>query len=127
MTSFITIVLVFVFAVFGMCSTSGTETRKHIEDCAKENHVSPKELQDLEQGTLPSEPSENLKCSQLCVMVKEGWMDESGTFKADEAKAKMPHDKNFTAAVDGCKSQVGSSPCDTAMKITRCMINHKSL
>ncbi|XP_067633510.1 general odorant-binding protein 56h-like [Eurosta solidaginis] len=126
MKSFIIIVLVFAFAVVGMHSMPDAEMRKYIDDCVKENHVPPQEFQDLLEGKVPA-PSENLKCSTLCVMVKGGLMDESGTFKADAVKGKMADNEKFTNAVDECKSQKGSSPCDTAMKLTQCMISHKSM
>lgn len=97
--------------------------RKQIEECNKEHNVTPKDYHDFMEGKLTTIP-ENLKCSSHCVMMKQGIMDDSGKFKAEVAKAKMNDDK-FSATVDECKDLSGSTPCDTAMKITECLLSHK--
>nr|ALS40429.1 general odorant binding protein 56h [Zeugodacus tau] len=123
MKSFITIALLVVYSVVVLCHPNDPEMRKFIEDCNKEHNVSPKDFHDFMEGKLTTVP-ESLKCSSHCIMVKQGVMDESGNFKADVAKAKITEEK-FAAAIDECKDLTGSTPCDTAMKITECMIAHK--
>lgn len=97
--------------------------RKTIEDCNKEHNVSPKDFHDFMEGKLTT-VSENLKCSSHCIMVKQGIMDEAGKFNAEMAKTKIDDD-TFVAAVEACKDLTGSTPCETAFKITDCMIAHK--
>nr|AMY98992.1 odorant binding protein 1 [Carpomya vesuviana] len=124
MKSFIAVALVLVSSVAVMCNPPNPELRKYIEDCNKEHSVSPKDFHEFMEGKLSS-PSENLKCATHCVMVKQGSMDEAGAFKPDVAKTNMPNDDKFAAAVEACKDQSGSSPCETAFKISQCLISHK--
>ncbi|XP_004518466.2 general odorant-binding protein 56h-like [Ceratitis capitata] len=99
------------------------EMRKYIDECTKDHNVTPKEFHEFMEGKAAS-PSENLKCSSHCVMLKQGIIDEAGNFKPDVAKSKMPDDK-LAAAIDDCKDLSGSSACDTAFKITECVLSHK--
>ncbi|XP_053963558.1 general odorant-binding protein 56h-like [Anastrepha ludens] len=124
MNSFITVALILVFSATTLCQPHDPEMRKIVEECNKEHNVSPKDFHEFMEGKLAT-PSNDLKCSMQCAMVKQGIMNESGTFNADAAKAKMPSDAKLASAIDACKNEAGSSPCDTAAKITQCLMAHK--
>ncbi|XP_017485615.1 PREDICTED: general odorant-binding protein 56h-like [Rhagoletis zephyria] len=124
MKSFITIAFVLVSSVVVMCEPPNPQIRQYIDECNKEHNVSPKDFHEFNEGKLSS-PSEDLKCAIHCFMVKQGSMDEAGTFKPDVAKTGMPNDDKFAAAVDACKDKTGSSACETAFRITQCVISHK--
>ncbi|XP_039955720.1 general odorant-binding protein 56h [Bactrocera tryoni] len=123
MKTFVTIALLVIGSAVVLCNPHDPEMRAYIEECNKEHNVSPKDFHDFIEGKLTTVP-DNIKCSSQCILVKQGFMDESGNFKPDAAKAKVNDDK-FVAAVDECKDLSGSTPCDTAFKITSCMLSKK--
>ncbi|XP_037828671.1 general odorant-binding protein 56h-like [Lucilia sericata] len=100
--------------------------------CREETQVSEEDLNSFFQN-YNIKPQEAIMCFLKCNMEKQGYW-KSGAF--DEIAAKeflldMPELKDQEDAVnkyiDDCKNQKGSTECETAYLITKCMTEHEAL
>ncbi|XP_037828672.1 general odorant-binding protein 56h-like [Lucilia sericata] len=100
--------------------------------CREETQVSENEIKRFFQNDM-KEPKEAIKCHLKCYMEKYGqW--KNGAFDEEAAKkflhniAATEDEKDvINKTIDDCKTKKGSSECDTAYLITKCMTEYKAV
>ncbi|XP_037954835.1 uncharacterized protein LOC119684783 [Teleopsis dalmanni] len=70
---------------------------------------------------------ENLKCTNKCFLIKNGFMDESGKFMPEVFKTKMAgmDPKVLTEGLEKCKGKEAANVCEKAFLISDCFLQIK--
>lgn len=99
-----------------------------IKACRKEVSITKEDLSNLYKGYLDDDAAnDNFKCFVKCTMDKEGSFSNGSfnTFRFIKNSKNIPvlkeHQTEVLNAVEQCKSLNGTSDCDTAFQITRCL------
>uniref|UniRef100_A0A1I8PVW0 Uncharacterized protein n=1 Tax=Stomoxys calcitrans TaxID=35570 RepID=A0A1I8PVW0_STOCA len=102
-----------------------------LESCQKEFPITQDDKEKALAGNLNPNPSEAFKCHLKCVMEKKD-LFKNGSFNVDhfvEISQKNPlikdHLEDIPKIAEKCKSASGSNDCDTAFKITACLMENK--
>ncbi|XP_023302697.2 general odorant-binding protein 56h-like [Lucilia cuprina] len=100
--------------------------------CREETQVSEDELNSFFEN-YEKQPQESIMCFLKCYMEKKGYL-KNGVI--DETAAKefllsIPEFKDqeeaINKSIDDCKNEKGSSECETAYLITKCMTEHEAM
>ena len=107
--------------------------RESFKACLSELKIGEADLKEfMEGGYKNADAKDNLKCHIKCVFEKEGqWKD--GAFQAEAAIKKIREDEalkdhvaNLEGAINECKTLKGTNDCETALKISLCIKDHKN-
>ncbi|XP_037828669.1 general odorant-binding protein 56h-like [Lucilia sericata] len=121
-----------VLAVAQVQADMKEEMRKLDMACREESHVSADALKSFFSNNMKDEPTDAIKCHLKCFMEKQGhWkngaFDENAVKKFLQGIPSLKDQQDaVNKAIDDCKNQKGSSECDTAYLITKCMTEHKA-
>ncbi|XP_054089111.1 general odorant-binding protein 56h-like [Zeugodacus cucurbitae] len=129
------LIILFILAAFDSYTVStAREAIEQIEMlCMFETNVTESELRKfLTNGIKASEANLKLKCMMKCMMEKQG-MFNNGVYNATRAIQEMTslpemkgREDDIKKSVNGCKTEKGVNECDTAFKITMCLLEFKS-
>ncbi|KAI8123860.1 General odorant-binding protein 56h [Lucilia cuprina] len=109
------------------------EMRKLDMACREESNVSEDELKSFFANQMKGEPKDTLKCHLKCFMEKQGQfkngaLDENAVKKFLEGIPSLKdHQDIINKSIDDCKNIKGSSDCDTAYLVIKCMNEHKAM
>ncbi|XP_037954384.1 general odorant-binding protein 56h-like [Teleopsis dalmanni] len=124
----LSILLIVACCAIASCELPNEGIMKIALDCAKEQGVTDKEYADFHAGLIKgADVKENVKCMTKCFLTRNGFMDESGNFKADVFASKLEHmaPKLLNENVEKCISKQAENLCEKAFLISECLIQLK--